>query len=96
MIALRPALHVEEHVDRDDDDEEDVEEERDDRDPGALGPVQRAGRVLLDVLQADLVEELVPLLLDVDAAQVMPVEPGLEAGEILLGSRVCAGVRTGR
>ena len=55
--------------------------------PGPLGPAQRPGRVLLDVLRPDLVEELPALALDVDAAQVVLVEPALEAREILLGAR---------
>ena len=66
--GLRQPLHVEQHVDRDDDERGRVEEEGDDGEPGALGPVQRLRRVLLDVLRPDLVEELLALLLDVDAA----------------------------
>ena len=33
-------------------------------------------------------EELVPLLLDVDTAQVVLIEEGLEASEIVLGARL--------
>ena len=84
--GLREPLHVEQDVDRDDDEEDRVEEEGDDREPGALRPVQGLRRVLLDVLRPDLVEELLALPLDVDAAQVVVVEPDLEAREILLGA----------
>src|SRR5438067_3826919 len=80
-------LHVEQHVDGDDDDENRVEEERDDRESCSFRPVQRLRRVLLDVLRPDLVEERLALLLHVDAAQVVVIEPDLEAAEILLGAR---------
>ena len=86
--GLRQPLHVEQHVDRDDHDQQGVEEEGDDGDPGALGPAECSRRVLLDVLRPDLVEELLTLVLDVDAAQVVVVEPALEARKILLGARL--------
>src|SRR6266480_5199212 len=88
VYGLRQTLHVEQHVDRDDHDQQGVEEEGDDGDPGALGPAECSRRVLLDVLRPDLVEELLTLVLDVDAAQVVVVEPALEAREILFGARL--------
>ncbi len=84
--GLREPLHVEQHVDRDDDEEDGVEEEGDDREAGPFRPVQGLARVLLDVLRPDLVEELPAVLLDVDAAEVMVVQPALESREILLGA----------
>jgi hypothetical protein len=51
---------------RDDDNEEDAEEQADRGDACPLRPVQRARRVLLDVLRPDRVEELRPLLLHLD------------------------------
>src|SRR5690242_68749 len=79
-------LHVEQHVDRDDDQQEGVEEEGDDGEAGAFRPTEGLGRVLPDVLRPDLVEELLALVLDVDAAEVVVVEPALEPREILLGT----------
>jgi hypothetical protein len=50
--------------------------------------VQGLGRVFLDVLRPDLVEELLALALDVDAAQMVVVEPALESREVVLGARL--------
>src|SRR3954447_24203252 len=86
--GFREPLHIEQHVDRDDDEQHRVEEEGDDSEPGPLGPTESLGRVLLDVLRPYLVEELLALVLDVDAAQVVMVEPALEPPEVLLGARL--------
>ena len=79
-------VHVEQHVDRHDHDEDGAEEERHDGEARPLRPVQRLRRVLLDVLRADRVQELRPLLLDLDPPQVMRVQPVLEAFQVLGGA----------
>ena len=66
-------LHVEQHVDRDHDDQHAAEEEPGEREAGALRPVERLRRVLLDVLRADAVEEVRALLLDADLLQTVCV-----------------------
>src|SRR5438477_338518 len=86
--GVREPLHVEQHVDRDDNHEKGVEEQRHNGQARSLRPAQRLGRVLLDVLRSDLVEEPLALVLDVDAAEVMTVEPALKTGEVVLGARL--------
>ena len=81
----RQPLHVEEHVDRDDEDQHEVEERLADRDRRALDEVDDPVRVPPDVALADALHEPVAALLDLDALQVVGVEPVLEPVDVAVG-----------
>src|SRR5204863_216018 len=57
---------------------------------GTVGPRDRLRRVLLHVFRPDVVEEVPPLLADLDLLQVVVVEPDLEPVEVALGVRLPA------
>ncbi len=78
-------LHVEEHVDRDHEDQHAVEERLADRDRGAFDEVDDPVGVLADVALADLLDERMALLLDLDVREVMVVEPELEPVDVAVG-----------
>ena len=82
------AVHVEEHVDRDDDDEDEREEQEHDRDRGPLGELDRVLRVAGDLARAQRVDPLVHLLADLDPLEPVVVEPGLEPVDVDLGGRL--------
>ena len=84
------ALHVEQHVDRDDDDQDDVEQRHDDRERRSLGERDRILRVLRDLAGAEVVGPVGRLLLDPDALQAVGVEPVLEPVDVLLGPGLAA------
>ncbi len=84
------ALHVEEHVDRDDDDQDQREHQQDERERGALGELDRVLRVPRDLARAQRVEPLVHLLTNLDLLEPVVVEPRLEAVEIDLRCRLPA------
>ncbi len=83
--CARQPLHVEEQVDRDDEDQDAVEERPADRDRRPLDEVDDPVGVAADVALADPLDEPVAALLDLDARQVVRVEPVLQAVDVAVG-----------
>ena len=82
------ALHVEEHVDRDDDDEDGREEQEDERERRSLREPDRVLRVARDLAGTQPVEPLVDLLRAPNVLETVVVEPDLQAVEIDLCRRL--------